>query len=155
MVQDDVEFCRGVREYLEAVLWPARRVGVVSIYRSSVNASTKPGLQLAEPARGLVGALAYIFPGASVRNLLSDPQAVFHRRRANGLFAIDEVIGRWSVRRKLPAYNHSPSLVQHTGDVSTVWDNASNSGYRRASDFPGSDFSAIGLSNKAVNSQSH
>jgi hypothetical protein len=147
MVQDDVVFCRGVRELLEKLLWPSQRVGVVSVYSAQGSGVHRPGFYREQPVGGFLGALTYIFPPAGVRSLLRDPAALAHHLRpgATGTWGIDVVVGEWSRRRGMPAFFHRPSLAQHIGDTSTVWGAAANGGRRRADDFPGETFDASRL----------
>ena len=144
MVQDDTVFSRGVRAFLEADLWPAPRVGMVSVYCPEPYARPDRGWHPVEQRVGLAGALACILPNAAVRSLLCHPEVIEHRRRGvrHGLVDTDGVLGRWADREGLPIYHHSPSLAQHIGDTSTLWPGAPNSGVRHSSNFAGEDFDA-------------
>ncbi len=138
LCQDDVFFSKGLRNYLEQHLWPAAEVGVVSIYcpshylKEDIN-----GFHIENRGWNSWGALAYIFPNRSARQLLSDPLVLNHRGfgTAEGLRNIDSVVGLWCQRSELPYYVHSPSLAQHIGDTSTIWTHGSNQGYRRAANY--------------------
>lgn len=153
MVQDDTVFCRGVREFLDGVLW--RRVlpnhedgsgatsfcvdsiGVVSLYCPKPYAA---GIGFNEVKRGwsLIGALAYVFTPESAKAILSDGYV----RNFSGKRNIDSVVGRWASRAGKKVFYLSPSLAQHIGDTSTVWDRATVGGRRRSSNFVGMDFDA-------------
>jgi hypothetical protein len=54
IVQDDVVFSRNVRRYLEQVLWPADRLGVVSLYEPWKNVS-ESGFVAVDVSKGLLG----------------------------------------------------------------------------------------------------
>ncbi|HUF63380.1 MAG TPA: hypothetical protein VMN36_14990 [Verrucomicrobiales bacterium] len=142
--QDDAVFCRHLREYLETHLWPAERVGVVSLHTPRHHTGSSPGFFPFDPGWGAWGAMAYLFPNASLRNLLSDPRVINHRHRGpgDGLRNVDSVVGDWCRRSGVPYFLHSPSLSQHTGETSTLWKNSSLRGRRSAADFPGEDFDA-------------
>jgi predicted O-methyltransferase YrrM len=144
MVQDDTVFCRGVREFLEAELWPDDRVGMVSVYCPEPHAQSGRGWKPVAAGAGLVGALTCIFPNAAARALLGHPGIVDHRLRGgrHGLVDTDGIIGRWAQQAAMPVYHYSPSLAQHIGDTSTVWPGAPNAGPRRSSNFVGEDFDA-------------
>ncbi|HEV3025303.1 MAG TPA: hypothetical protein VGX76_22685 [Pirellulales bacterium] len=144
MVQDDVVFCRNLRPYLEAMLWPCARVGVVSPYCPAPYVRRSTGWHEVTLGENLAGAVSYIFPNAAARLLLADARVVNHRQRggADGLKYIDTVVGRWAAEAALPAFYHTPSLAQHIGDTSVIWPQAANDGLRRAADFAGEDFDA-------------
>lgn len=136
--QDDVIFSAGLRDYLERNLWPAPRVGVVSVYSPSHYAQGKPaGFLVEDRGWDSWGALAYIFPNPSARALLSDPMVIDHRHHgpADGLRNIDSVVGLWCQRSGLPYFVHAPSLAQHIGETSTIYPGASIDGWRRADVF--------------------
>jgi hypothetical protein len=137
LCQDDVLFAAGLREYLERRLWPAPQAGVVSVYCPSHYAVGLPvGFHVENRGSNTWGALAYIFPNPSVRHFLSSPLALEHRFRGRfgGVKQIDCVVGEWCLNSELPYFVHTPSLVQHLGDTSTV-SNSSNTGKRRADRF--------------------
>lgn len=136
--QDDVVFAARLRDFLERKLWPAPRVGVVSVYAPSHYTEGKaPGFRDEDRGWNSWGALAYIFPNPSARAVLCDPVAMNHRHHgpADGLRNIDSVVGLWCHRSRLPYYIHIPSLAQHIGETSTIYPGADNSGYRRAETF--------------------
>ena len=138
LCQDDVLFAGGLRGYLEEHLWPAPRVGVVSVYCPSHYAvGQEQGFHVEDRGWLSWGALAYVFPNSSARALLCDPQVVGHRDRgpAGGLRNIDSVIGRWCRDAENPYFVHVPSLAQHIGATSTIWVRAGNSRRRRADRF--------------------
>ena len=142
--QDDIELCLGVREYLEAELWPQERLAFVSLYCSSGYQPKTTRYAQPDGVDGYIGALALVFPPEAVRALLSSSMVWAHRLRpgSGGVNGIDFAIGRWAARRDLPGLFHVPSLVQHLGDVSTVWPQGKNKGRRRADTFVGRDFDA-------------
>lgn len=138
MVQDDVLFARGLRDYFEETLWPRPSVGVISAYcPSHYSHRRSSGYRIVSHGWHTWGAQAYVFPSASARRLISDLQVVDHRRigPAEGLRNVDSVVGAWCLRRGLPYYVHIPSLAQHVGHTSTLYPTASASGRRCAADF--------------------
>jgi hypothetical protein len=144
MVQDDVVFCRHVRTYLERILWPAEKLGLVSVYCPAVYVRRTRGFHSVEAGWNLISALTCVFPSAAARSLLGHARALNHRRLGpyGGVKSIDAVVGRWAKDCEFPAFFHTPSLAQHTGDTSTVWPKATNEGQRHAKDFVGEDFDA-------------
>lgn len=146
IVQDDVVFSRNTRAYLERVLWPCDRLGVVSLYHPGRRVD-ETGFVRLDCEDGLPGALALLFPNAAARLLLGDREAILHRRRGPTVATrhIDVVVGQWAHRLGLPAYCHRPSLVQHIGQTTTVWGESENSVIRQATDFLGEEVDALSL----------
>jgi hypothetical protein len=139
ILQDDALLIQhpGLRGYLEQVLWPGDRPGIVSLYCARPYTQASPGWY-ALPMQWIWGALAFIFPAELARRFLADPEVVRHRGRGpSGLAGIDILVGRFAYRNDLPVYFPTPSLVQHIGHVSALWDNAHVSGSRRATSFAG------------------
>lgn len=138
LCQDDVLFSGNLRDYLEQVLWPAPRVGVVSVYCPSHYGLDKPGgFHVEDHGWGTWGALAYVFPNPSARAILTDSLVVNHRHHgpAAGMRNIDSVVGGWCARSCLPYYVHVPSLAQHIGETSTLWRHGGLGGRRHARHF--------------------
>ena len=124
LCEDDVQFSKGLRGYLERTLWPAKEVGVVSLHTPSHFAVDKPrGWHAEDRGWGAWGAQAYVFPNRSARALLSDPAVLDHRGFGpdGGRIHADCVVGAWCRRSGRPYFVHSPSLTRHTGETSTIW----------------------------------
>lgn len=142
MVQDDVVFCRGVRAYLERLLWPAGEIGVISLYcPSQWSRGKEPGFHPEDRGWQAWGAHAYVFSNLSIRQFLGHPLALDHRLYgpAEGMRNVDSVVGQWCRLAGLPYYVHVPSLVQHVGNASAIYPAAMLSGNRVAADFVGED----------------
>jgi hypothetical protein len=146
MAEDDVLFCRNLRTYLEKVLWPAETLGVVSLYNPSHPESSKRRFEPFDSA-GLPGALALVFPNAAARLLLSDSRVLLHRRRGPSIGSrlTDVVVGEWAQRSGWPAYLHWPSLCQHIGETTSVWQPEQDFAVRQAISYVGEDFDAQSL----------
>ena len=149
MVQDDVVFCANLRSFLEATLWPADRLAVVSLYNPLLEDGSTPksGYRSIPSSGGLPGALALVFPNLAVRMLLSDRHVLLHRRRgpSHALKLIDVVVGQWAERIQVPAWGFCPSLAQHIGETSTIWPESEDRIIRRAASFVGETFNALEL----------
>jgi hypothetical protein len=114
--EDDVAVTGNLRGWLETVgLWPSCRVGVVSLYTAAVNHREQPGWHKCEdlPKRAH-GALAYVFPPDAARDFLAKPPA------SKTWGQQDYWVGRWCRDAGLEYWMHSPSLVRHLGEVSTI-----------------------------------
>ena len=140
LLQDDaVLYDRGnLREYLESALWPASEPSLVSLYCSQAYTVLEPGWRRL-PERFVWGALAFVFPRALARQFVGDPEVLAHRWNGphNGLRQVDVMIGQWAESRGHGVHLPSPSLVQHVGNTSSIWESASNQGWRRADWFAG------------------
>ncbi len=140
IVQDDACFYdrECLREYLEDLLWPTDPPGLVSLYCSSAYTNEHSGWHAIDE-EWVWGALAFIFPRERAIQFLTDPGVVAHRLKPlGGLKLIDEAIGKWAARQKVPIHFPTPSLVQHLGVTSTLWPGVPSAGYRRADSFAGS-----------------
>lgn len=140
--QDDVLYCRGLRRYLEEALWPGSPVGVVSLHAAShQDAGSVMGFYGVDFGWQAWGAQAYVFPNPAARAFLRHPMVRNHRHRGpgQGVQNIDSVTGQWCRDSGLPYVLHTPSLTQHVGEASAIWDGGGVLGRRRAGTFPGED----------------
>ena len=139
IVQDDVVLFEhpGLRDYLESILWPDRRPGVVSLFCSRAYAEQNRGWHRLE--RNLVwGGQALLFSRETAIHLVADPQIVRHRFSGDqGLANIDGLIGAWAWETDTPVFVSSPSLSQHIGHVSSLWHNPRAFVNRSAAQFAG------------------
>lgn len=143
VIQDDSIFanCPELKTYLEDVLWPnsdmdAKLPPLVSLYCASDDTRETNGW-CQHPNQWKLGALAMIFSPAAVHNFLRDEHVFRHRLHGgkHSLAGIDAVIGDWAIRNQVPVWYPTPSLVQHIGNVSTIWESSGANGMRRASRF--------------------
>ncbi len=124
IVQDDVVFFEhpSLKNYLESVLWPDRREGIISLFCSRAYAQQSFGWhRIDQPL--VWGGQALIFSKETAIHLVSDLQIVRHRFSEGdlGLTNIDGLIGKWAFETETPVYVSSPSLSQHIGHVSSLW----------------------------------
>jgi len=77
------------------------------------------------------GAVALGFSRAAAEQFVSDP-LVLERCKDPRSGGVDTVIGEWAARRQVPVLVPTPSVVQHVGDVSTLWETSRAVGVRRA-----------------------
>jgi hypothetical protein len=142
VAQDDALFFsrEDQRGYLERVLWPGESPGLVSLYCSAAYTPPEPGWHRHQ-GRWVWGALAFIFPRELAKQFVTDRVVLEHRWSGpdRGLTHIDVVIGAWADRCRIPIHYPAPSLVQHIGDVSTLWQAERATGKRRADLFAGDD----------------
>src|SRR5262249_39298276 len=137
LVQDDVILpgSPAVRAYLETVFWPGDEPGIVSLFCSSQYTREQPGWHAIDEA-WVWGALALAFHPEVLARFLTDPIVFQHRTRTDGerigLTHIDVLIGQWADRHHVPVWYPTPSLAQHIGHVSSLWETSRALGLRRA-----------------------
>jgi hypothetical protein len=140
ILQDDALIYDGenVREYLERTLWPGTAAPVVSLYCPGPYTANCFGWHRFRPS-WFWGAQAFVFSREAAQRYLRDRRVCQHRWQAasGGLNQIDVLIGWWALRRRVPLWYPTPSLVQHIGDSSTLYPECSATGPRAASVFVG------------------
>jgi hypothetical protein len=138
MVEDDVIFYdrQDLREHLEGVLWPSDPPGLISLYCSSVYSRPDPGWYQKE-GRWRWGSQVFIFPRELARAFVADPLILSHRwsHPIHGLYGVDVLIGAWAELNGIPVHYPCPSLAQHIGDTSTLWESLRLQGDRLADRF--------------------
>lgn len=129
LVQDDVLFAPGLREYLESTPWP--KCGALSPYTAALYTNREAWGWRPVKYNGLVGALAFVIRPQVLRQLAAHPYA--KKQQNNG---IDTLFGKWIAKHGGLQFHH-PSLCQHIGDTSTIHGRASNSGNRHSDSYVG------------------
>lgn len=136
MVQDDVIFCRGLREYLEQTLWPAQsNVALCSPFTPAAYRQPRQGwtLRWPPPNRFLVAAQMWVLPPDAARAIVHE---LGHIRAHKG---IDGRIGLWAAQSRRSVWYHTPSLAQHIADTNSAIGNPPVASLRVADDFVGED----------------
>lgn len=138
IVQDDTVLFEHpqLRSYVESILWPAPERGIVSLYCSKAYARPVPGWHRLDE-RLIWGGQILIFDRETLIELVSDPGVIRHRLDPTGLANIDGVIGQWAEATGTGVYVPSPSLAQHIGQTSSIWENSLILMNRRAIAFAG------------------
>ncbi|MEI7462588.1 MAG: hypothetical protein WCK15_24575 [Pirellula sp.] len=137
MVQDDAYWPKGfpVREYLEQLHWPNDQRLLVSPYCCADYATDQNGWNKFS-GTWQYGAVALIFSRTSAEAFVADSM-VMNRCKSSQSGGIDTIVGLWAERNQISIYFPTPSLVQHVGDVSTLWRTSRAVGLRRAVKFLG------------------
>lgn len=152
--QDDVIFCRRIREFLEARLWPSGRCGAVQVYTGRRYRRLKdfpPGLtQLPlRFLRSLNAACAIAFRPAVLAEILrhvaqhpwkGQYQVSDDPAKVNEL---DLGIGTALQELGYEVWCCNPSLGFHIGDHSALKHTGGSNGNRQALEFPGEDADAF------------
>jgi hypothetical protein len=139
MLQDDVALHdRGpLRDYLERALWPGDRPGLVLLFY------TGPGAERGWHDRSHpvhCSAQALLFPPSLARALVADPPVVRSvlASSADHHTPIPDVLNAWVWRNAVDCWHTAPSLAQHIGNLSAIWEDLALTGRRRAPWFSGS-----------------
>jgi hypothetical protein len=138
LIQDDVVFCRNLRNYISALKWP-EDAGCISLYTPDIIPDMSPGLHAAGGTTW--GACALLFRTKTAIELLKTRTVAtwpIDRR-------IDVMVGQAVRELGLRFYYHRPSLAQHIGEVSSFRDGRLYSFNRQAPDFVGETFDAMSL----------
>lgn len=145
MFQDDMVTYVNLRQYLESCEYPEK--GYLNLYTFRENEKDQKGWYLSNQMGK--GAVALVFSNDAVRALLQTPFWIFRmeenfQNKARQWKFIDGGIVEALRQNKYKEYVHNPSLVQHTGDRSTL----GNSRHSKASTFRGEDFDVMDLITK-------
>jgi hypothetical protein len=139
--QDDFITYRNLREYLERTEYPDK--SYLNLYTFPCNqqrCKEKPGWYLSDQFGK--GAVALVFNRLAVQALITSQHMVdrpLDPRR--GWRAVDGGIVSGMTKAGFKEYIHNPSLVQHTGDKSSM----GNKAHQKALSFRGEDFDALEL----------
>lgn len=142
LVQDDAYWPGHLpmRGYLERCLWPGSEPGLVSAWCCTDDTATEAGWHWrASPWK--FGAVVFVFSRQAAEKFVQDPliQQACSSRPENHSGGLSLLIGDWAARAGVPVHFPTPSLVQHLGEVSTIWENSRAVGVRRASRFLGDE----------------
>lgn len=135
IVQDDALFpaIASFRSYVEQLLWPESAPCIVSLY-TSADDTLEQNEWRRYPDVWKFGAVAFVLPRSVAEDMLQNIDAG-DLEFLQGTAGIDTRIGVWADRMKVPIWHPSPSLVQHIGQVSSIWKRSRAVGLRRASRF--------------------
>jgi hypothetical protein len=140
MVQDDVLFpgFPSIRGYVETMPWPSQAPALVSLYCCADYTAAEPGW-CAWTGTWKYGALAFVFPRELAEAFVTDEHVRTYGARptGSGTGGIDAIVGQWADRAGVSIHRPTPSLVQHIGDVSTLWPTSRAVGLRRAASYLG------------------
>lgn len=153
MVEDDVVFCRRVREWLESVLWPSSGCGVIRVYTPGLNRTAlRRGLSRLPDAhaRKMRAACALLFPRQVAYDLVR--YGAVHGWRGHPIETIadmsekkatDSFVGVAMQELGCEVWGVNPSLVEHDAPFSTHGHGGSDSPGRHGLDFPGVEADAF------------
>lgn len=143
--QDDFVTCRNLRRYLETVEYPEN--GYLNLYTFPCNQQLAPGLGWYPSDQMGKGALALVFNKSAVTELLSSEHMAMRPQHAvRGHKSVDGGIVTALKATNRKEYVHNPSLVQHTGDVSSM----GNGTHQHAISFRGEQWDAMEMLREVV-----
>lgn len=157
--QDDVLFCRGLREYLDAQ-WPAcDRLGFVSAWCPAKYGRPGSGWHRRDDRGGnLCGAVCLVIPWPVACQIVTDLAGAewtggkLGRRFASAeekqRCCIDGKLGSWAAEHGRSVWYHSPSLVDHLGESNSALASPPNPEARRAAAFVGEEWTPSTLAAK-------
>ena len=134
IAQDDIAIAPGTRQFLESDLWPAHPVGLVSLYTPRTQERDRRVGCRRRQDWCRQGALCNVFPRAIAELFVNHPVALLWQREAGPAWlrnADDAATGTILRAMQRPAYSYVPSLVEHTGEQSSLG-HAGNTGNRNA-----------------------
>ena len=155
MLEDDCLVCSGLKKYLELTIPMLGDFATVSPYCPRIYQSHITGYHNKCVGWKTVSTVATIMTRAAAIHFFADSDV--QRHRFQHIFPVeaeainwgvqvdprnsvkDAVIGLWAYKNLLPMFYHSPSLVQHIGEISTLGDIPMNED-REACDFVGEDY---------------
>ena len=142
MFQDDFVTYANLREYLEQCEYPAN--GYLNLYTFPENLKPQKGWYLSNQLGK--GATALVFDNAALKALITNTfwisrPAIGHKDPKRAWKFVDGGIVEALKQQGFKEYVHNPSLVQHTGTVSTL----GNSRHALANSFKGEGFDCMGL----------
>jgi hypothetical protein len=145
--EDDILICKNLRNYLEHLMPRFERLGALSLYTPERQARMHFGQACvhdnAYRGDAVWGTQAVVFSNYSLAFFLSSRTTINHRRIGIGKGNNknrDSAIGVWAKAENQPFYYHTPSLVQHVGEESSV-----EHEFHCASDFVGDSYDAMQL----------
>lgn len=118
-LQDDIEIMPGLRTWLERELWPDH-CPVVSLYTATHYQTEETGWKIHKHGYyRTYGALGLVFRRDAAEDYVSHPKVIntIHSGQRTG---DDAITGQWALERGHGIAYHSPSLVTHTGETSTL-----------------------------------
>lgn len=117
--QDDIKVANGLRRWCDQEFWP-QDAGIVSLFTARAHADRRPGWRVLFPGfHRVFGGQALVFRSDTLKVFLSDPQVI--SELSYGKHNDDAVVSAWATRRRLGIAYHTPSLVDHVGNVSSIY----------------------------------
>jgi hypothetical protein len=116
--QDDIVVAKGLFAWLEETLWPAdpETIGCVSLYTAGANSREENGWYTSDDLPNFKpwGACGLCFPRRSAELLLANPP------NKALMSCSDASVATFCRMNELNFWMHSPSLVQHIGETSSL-----------------------------------
>jgi len=113
LMEDDIVFCRGLREYLDR--WPADPATIALCSPFSTEQYMRPtvGWHLENRGWCLSSANSWLMPQATLIRILAEFGPM--RQQPEALHNADCMVGLWAKEQGLDVWFHSPSLGHHIG----------------------------------------
>ncbi len=129
IIQDDVIFCKNLLPYLKQVKIPDN-CSIYSPFTPIQYTGKQVGWTLISDPSLWMAQTLFIRRDAAEKILKSN--IVWQIRGDN---QIDNRLGLWLIQSKNKIYFHTPSLAEHIGETSTLWNKATVEGKRKSGSF--------------------
>lgn len=150
LFEDDLLICRNTRQYLDRMEYRPRTYW--NLYTCPYYQNACPPWRRGRGKEGFYrspqagqGAVALVFDRTAALAVVSSQWLSHTILRHPGAHALDGLIVTALNQAGIRECAHTPSLVQHTGEVSTFWDGKWEKQDWQAISFPGEDFDALDL----------
>lgn len=144
MFEDDILLCHNIRGYLERLLPTLGEFLAISLYNPD-NPHKYLSFNCIENVSWLGtdfwGTQCIVFSRSGLSGFLTNTDVIEFRGDRHR----DSILGRYALQEKKVLYCHSPSLVEHISDHSTIGNDI-----HHAKDFVGENFDALKLSPRVV-----
>ena len=117
--QDDIEVAAGLKTWCDTEFWP-HGAGLVSLYTCKIYYAETSGWRIVKPdMTRTFGAQAFVFRRDVLKEFLTDGR-MFELHETHPGIGDDAVVGEFATRRDIGIAYHTPSLIDHVGDVSAI-----------------------------------
>ena len=168
MFEDDIVLCHNIKPYLEYCLPELVPFASISLYTPSYYCVPKRCFHNECRGWNTYCTQTVVMSKKSVNKFLTNYNVIAHRTGETACpktaditsktwpeyknTCKDGIIGRWAKEENLPIYYHSPSLVEHIGEDSSLKDQPAKifSQHHTSKDFVGEDFNASNWIGKPI-----
>jgi GT2 family glycosyltransferase len=141
--QDDMVANIGLRDYLDHCKWPGEKSYLnLLTFRENHELLKDAAVGWHRSNQRGMGAVALVFDAVAVKAILSSPHLVgWIKDRSRGHRLVDRAISQSLGKLGFTEWVHNPSLIQHTGEVSSMGSDK----HPQSTCFRGEDFDATTL----------
>lgn len=130
IMQDDIIYSLGLKDYLQKSLWPNDNCGLVSAYCPSHYHVKSKGWIETNYGNSLWAACTYFMTPNMAKSIIKWEFGLKYNEKSG----IDNVVGKFCKENNFIPYYHKPSLAQHIGQTSSIWGPKNRASGKRAAD---------------------